>query len=416
MHAIVQALRLPGFGRLAVTYTLNEVADWLATIALSILVYDATRDPLATTALFLFAKFLPGFVVPALSARLEGVGISRLLARLYTLETLALVVLAATAESFWLPLVLALALFDGTLAAVARAGTRTATVAVLEPQDKLREGNAALNLGFSAMNAGAPLAAGVLVALLEPRAVLAIAAAVFALMALLIGTARGLPAGEPEKAVWQERLREGFAYVRADVTLRTLLFGQACVMLLLTMVTPIEIVYAKESLDAGDVGLGALLTSWGAGMVLGSVLFARERARSTSNLIVSATLLLALGYVGMAVAPELVSACAASALGGVGNGVQWISVVTALQEATEERFQARVAGVLEALMMIAPGLGFVLGGAVTALLSPRVAFGVSGGGVIVVMLVAGAVLARRGTFGARSRPAPDAAAPEPARS
>ena len=38
MHAIVQPLRIPGFGRLAATYTLNEVADWLATIALSILV------------------------------------------------------------------------------------------------------------------------------------------------------------------------------------------------------------------------------------------------------------------------------------------------------------------------------------------------------------------------------------------
>ena len=42
MQAIVHALRIPGFGRLAATYTLNELADWLATIALSILVYDAT--------------------------------------------------------------------------------------------------------------------------------------------------------------------------------------------------------------------------------------------------------------------------------------------------------------------------------------------------------------------------------------
>ncbi|HEX8207549.1 MAG TPA: MFS transporter [Solirubrobacteraceae bacterium] len=408
MHAIVQTLRIPAFGRLAATYTLNELADWLATIALSILVYDATRDPLATTALFVAAKFLPGLLVPALAARLDGMPTGRLLSRVYAFETVALVVLAATADAFFLPLILALALADGTFAALARATTRTATVAVLEPQERLREGNAALNVGFSAMNAGGPIAAGALVALLDPAAVLAIAAGVFGVMTVLTGTARGLPAGEPEPSLWRSRLREGLGYVRDNATVRTLLIGQALVLTLLTMVTPIEIVYAKESIDAGDVGLGALLTSWGAGMVIGSALFARERTRSTPLLIGASTVLLALGYVGMATAPELYSACATSALGGIGNGIQWVAVVTALQEATEERFQARVAGLLEAVMAIGPGIGFLTGGVVTAVLSPRVAFAASGGGVLLVVVVAGAVLARRRGLG-HPVPAPDPA-------
>ena len=395
MHAIVHSLRIPGFGRLAATYTFNELADWLATIALSVLVYDATRDPLATTALFVCAKFLPAFFVPALAARLDGLPVARVLGGVYVFEAAALAVLAASSGAFWLPAVLALALLDGAMAAVARATTRSATVAVLEPEGRLREGNAALNFGFSAMNAGAPIAAGALVALVGAGAVLAIAAVVFGLLAVLIATSRGLPAGEPEQSLWRARLREGLDYVRRDPTLRTLLFGQAFVLVLLTMATPIEIVYAKESLDAGDVGFGALLASWGAGMVVGSALFARERARSTPLLIASSTVLCGLGYVGMATAPEIVSACIASGLGGVGNGVQWVSVLTALQEATEDRFQARVAGLLEAVMAAGPGIGFLLGGIVTSLLSPRVAFGVSGAGVIAVVLVASVVLARR---------------------
>ena len=405
MHAVVHALRLPGFGRLAATYTFNELADWLATIALSVLVYDATRDPLATTALFVFAKFLPGFLVPPLAARLDGLPVGRVLGGAYGLETLALAGLAATSGTFWLPSVLALALFNGTLAAVANATTRTATVAILEPQGKLREGNAALNLGFSSMNAAAPIAAGALVALFSPATVIAIAAGVFACLALLVVTASGLPAGAPEPSVWQTRLREGFAYVRSHPTVRTLLLGQAFVLVLLTMVTPIEIVYAKESLDAGDLGLGALLTAWGVGMVVGSALFARERARSTPALIAGSTAACGLGYLGMAVAPELVSACAASALGGMGNGVQWVSVVTALQEATEDRFQGRVAGLLEAVMAAGPGIGFLLGGVITALLSPRAAFAVAGAGVLTILLVAGAVLVRR-----RALPGPPPAA------
>lgn len=406
MHAIVQALRIPGFGRLAATYTLNELADWLATIALSVLVYDATRDPLATTALFVAAKFLPGLLVPAFAARLDGLPVARLLSRLYVFETLALAGLALTAGTFWLPAVLVLALFDGTLAALARATTRSATVAVLEPREQLREGNAALNIGFSSMNAAAPVAAGALVALFTPAVVLGIAAAVFGVLAVLIHSAPGLPAGEAEPSVWRSRLREGIAYVRENRAVRTLLLGQAVVLILLTMVTPIEIVYAEESLGAGEVGLGALLTSWGAGMVIGSWLFARERSRTTPMLIVVSTVMLALGYVGMAVAPELYSACALSALGGIGNGVQWVAVVTALQEATDDRFQARVAGLLEAVMAIGPGIGFATGGVITALLSPRAAFAVAGGGVLLILAIGGLALRRR-TGGV--------ALPEPAR-
>ena len=407
MHAIVQALRIPAFRRLAATYTLNELADWLATIALSVLVYDATRDPLATTALFVCAKFVPGFLVPPLAARLDGLPVARVLGRVYALETVALVVLAVTADAFWLPLVLGLALVDGTMAAVARATTRSATVAVLEPAGRLREGNAALNIGFSVMNAAAPIAGGAAVALLDPALVLAIAAAVFGGMTVLVGTASGLPSGELEESPWRSRLREGFAYVRRDVTLRTLLLGQGFVIVLLTMVTPIEIVYAKESLDAGNFGFGALLTAWGAGMVVGSALFARERGRSTPLLIVASTVLTGLGYLGMASAPELVAACAAAAVGGIGNGVQWVAVITALQEATQDRFQARVAGLLEAVAAISPGVGFLLGGTVTALLSPRAAFAVAGGGVLLIVAIGALALHRR--------PRAATALPEPAR-
>ena len=395
MHEILRPLRIRGFARLATAYTLNELADWLATITLAILVYDATRDPLATTALFVAAKFLPALAVPAIAARLEGRAVGRVLCRAYLGETAIFAALALTADSFWLPLVILLALLDGTVAASARAVTRAATVALLEPTGRLREGNALLNVGFSAMNVAGPAVAGGMVALLGAGPVLTVGAALFAVQAVVIGTARGLRQGEPEAAPWGARLREGFRHVAGDPQLRVLLGGQGIVFLLLTMITPIEVVYAKETLDAGDVGLGVLLASWGVGMVIGSSIFARERHRSLLVLIVLSTLAMALGYVGMALAPGIVVACAASVLGGMGNGVQWVGVVTAMQEATEERFQTRVAGLFEAVTTGAPGLGFLLGGLIATLLSPRAAFAVSGGGVLVVLLVGVVVLRGR---------------------
>ncbi|MBA3821787.1 MAG: MFS transporter [Deltaproteobacteria bacterium] len=93
----------------------------------------------------------------------------------------------------------------------------------------------------------------------------------------------------------------------------------------------------------------------------------------------------------MAVSRELWMACAFSVLGGLGNGVQWVSVMTALQESTPADLQARITGLLESLTSATTGVGFLLGGVITAIASPPTAFAVSGIGV--VLLVAfGAVL------------------------
>ena len=412
VHEILHPLRIPGFGRLVSTYWLNEVADWLTTIALSILVWDATHNPFATTALFLAIKFLPGFLVPPLTARLDGTPVARTLGRTYLLLALAVGALAITATTFLLPVVLFLALASGTLAALARATTRTANVAVLEAEDKLREGNALLNLGYSAMNVLGPVAAGAFVALFGTEAVLGAAALIFFGEAIVAGTAKSLPRGGAANGMWTARLREALAYVRGDVRLRTLLGGQALVLLMLTMITPIEVIYAKETLDAGDVGFGLLLAAWGTGMVGGSWLFARERKRTLPLLIGAATLAMSVGYLGMAVAPGLAIACVASVVGGLGNGVQWVAVVTALQEATEDRFQARVAGLLEAVITIAPGAGFLLGGVLTSLLTPRAAFAVAGGSVLLLVVAGWLILRPRGTEPSAPRREP---APEPAR-
>jgi MFS family permease len=77
-------------------------------------------------------------------------------------------------------------------------------------------------------------------------------------------------------------------------------------------------------------------------------------------------------------------------VGGVGNGIQWVAVMTALQEATPADLQARITGLLESLASAMTGVGFLLGGIITALFSPATAFAIAGGGL--VLLVALGVL------------------------
>ena len=64
----------------------------------------------------------------------------------------------------------------------------------------------------------------------------------------------------------------------------------------------------------------------------------------------------------MSQAGTLLVACLMSVVGGAGNGIQWVAVMTALQEATPTEYQARISGLLESIGAALPGVGYLLGG------------------------------------------------------
>jgi MFS family permease len=148
------------------------------------------------------------------------------------------------------------------------------------------------------------------------------------------------------------------------------------------------VVYAKETLGAGDSGYGWLLAAWGAGMIAGGFLFAAAQRARVQTILAAGTLAIGAAYLGLSIAPTLAAACAISVVGGVGNGVQWISVVHAVQEITASAMQARVLGLLEAIGAALPVAGFFAGGALTEAASPRTAYVAAGVGVVGVLVLA----------------------------
>ena len=106
------------------------------------------------------------------------------------------------------------------------------------------------------------------------------------------------------------------------------------------------------------------------------------------------TALIGGAYLAMAAAGSLAVACAVACVGGIGNGVQWVTLMSAVQELTAERFQARVVGLLESIGRMMPGVGFILGGVIAAVLSPRASFVAAGAGVLTVLAVAMPLLRR----------------------
>ena len=380
-------LRRPLFRRLAASYAINELGDWMGIIALSVLVYDHTESALATAALFLGTRFLPALFAPVLVAHVEKPPPRYALPVIYCGEAAAFAGLALLADSFSLGLVIALAAIDGALALAGRALTRAVVATALEPSGELRAGNALLNVAFTGGAAIGPALAGLAVAGFGVQSALLLDAVSFYVVAWVLFTAGKMPQAEPEPGRMRDRVRAGVSYIRRKVVLRRILVAQGLAFVFFAAVLPVEVIYVKETLGSNDTGYGLMLASWGAGMVLGSLLFARLRQAPLGLLLLFSTLGVGAGYLGLAAAPTLAVACLASVVGGAGNGVQWVAAISAVQELTAESMQARVMSVLESIGAAMPGVGFALGGVIAALVSPRMTFLVAGSGVIAIVVV-----------------------------
>jgi MFS family permease len=389
-------LKKPQFRRLATSYAVNELGDWMGIVALSVLVFDRTGSAMATAGLFFGTRFLPALLAPLLVARIERPPPRYALPAIYCGEAAAFGALALLAgDDFFLAGVIVLAAIDGTLALAGRALTRAVVAALLEPEGQLRAGNAVLNVAFTGGAAIGPGIAGLIVAGFGVQSALLLDAVSFYAIAVILFTAGPLPQVEPDPGKVRERVRAGLAYIRERVTLRRLLIAQGAAFVFFAAVIPIEVIYAKETLDAGDSGYGFMLASWGAGMVLGSVVFAAVRRTSLPVLLFFSTVAVGLGYLGLAAAPTLAVACLASVLGGVGNGVQWVSAVSAVQELTTQGMQARVMSVLESIGAAMPGVGYLLGGLIVDVGDPRLAFWVAGFGVLAIVVLSAVVMGRK---------------------
>jgi MFS family permease len=254
------------------------------------------------------------------------------------------------------------------------------------------EGKAAFNLALALATVAGPVLGGAVLALFGPSTALAADGVSFVFAAVLIVCTPGLRVGSCETgSVGEEprrQVRASLRYVARHPVLRMLVFGEGIAFIFFYLVVPVTVVYATRSVHAGPGGYAAILASWGAGAVIGSTVHIRLARRVGHATILLSTAAVAVAYVGTALAPVLVVACCASVLGGVGNGTQWASVETAVHGVVDESFRLRVSALLESMAALAPGVGIVLGGALTTLFSPRAAYLAAGLGLFALIAVA----------------------------
>jgi MFS family permease len=396
--------------QLLLSYTVNELGTWLGYVALALSVYDHTHSAIATAGLFIARGLLPALLAPALVARIESSESRGWFARLYLAEAILTAALALLVWQFWLPAVLVLVAADGIAAVAATALMRTAAtrIAVSEAEQAgvnaegdgsspssptarraaelaQRQASAALNVAFMVTLAIGPALGGLLVRATGGPVALAVDAATFlACCGLLIGLRTHVEEVSAESI--RKRLDAAWKHTRAVPQLRTLIATEAVAVVFFAAVEPIEVIYAKRTLSAGDLGFGLLLAVWGAGAALGALMFARSVRRTLGLMLTLGTLLVGVAYLGFAAAPTLVVACCAAFVGGTGNGVQWTAFISAVQGLTPAALHGRLMSAIGSINALCPAIGFALGGTIVALASTRAAMVVAGGVATVATL------------------------------
>lgn len=413
-----RVLQLAPYRRLLSAYTINELAWTIGMVSLSFLIYHRTGSAFGAAAYFLCSQFAPALFSPLVVARIDQLPARLSLGVLYAVEAVLFVALAMMASNFSLVPVLVLTVLDGLIAVTARSLGRAATVSVTSSAGLLREGNALANMMYCTSFLAGPAVGGGVIAVGGVSLALYINAGAFAVVALALGTAPGLPGEAATRSPDGGRLRAAFDYTKRHPTLRALFGLQAVAIVFFTISMPVEVVYAQRSLHAGAAGYGGLMSSWGAGAVAGSTVFMRWRTLSARVLIAAGAGLLGIGFVVLAVAPVFAVALVGAALAGVGNGIEAVSARTAMQEIVEESWMALVMSFNESMSMFVPGLGIALGGTIAALADPRVAWATAAVGSLAVSVAVWIALrpaARRAPVAERERePVPRDTARHPA--
>jgi len=393
----------PRLRRVLVAYTVNRLGSWIGYVAIALVVFDHTHSALAVAALLAAAEALPAFVVPVLVAWVEASPRNYELSGLYFFEAATTIAIVVLIGHFWLPGILFLAALDGWAALAAssllRAGAarlgreelssriaaqRGERVSPDSDAEAEKQVNAALGFGLSVSFLAGPALGGIATAALGGGEALLLDAASFVACGLLLLDLRPHVEHARSEGV-RARLLAGWQHIAGVRALRVLFLAQAVALTFVQAGSPIEVVYTKATLRAGDTGYGVFVTVWGAGSMLGSVLFGRAKG-SLHLLLTVGILTLGAAFAWFWAAPSFAAACAGAFVGGVGNGITIPALMSVAQRSTPRHLQSVVIGATESLISVTLAGGLALGGGLVLLTSTRTTFLALGVGAAIVAI------------------------------
>jgi MFS family permease len=289
---------------------------------------------------------------------------------------------AATVPLIFLHSVLPIVLLVAVLGAAASltGATWSALVPRIVGSDRLAEAVSAQQSLNALVLVGAPAVGALLTGTFGSGVALTLDAATFVVLTAagaLVRTRR-----VPERAPTVDArsgVRSGFAVLRADPVLASLLAGVALVVLLVGMADVVLVYLVRDTLHAGGVWYGLAEASWMAGMVVGSLGAGGVRAEHGQvRATIAGAALACAGVAAFAVVPAAGILVPLSVLGGIGNGYAGACLSTLLMARTPDSARGRVSAAATAVFAGAQGASLLLGGVVAIVLPPRAIYAAAG--------------------------------------
>ena len=154
-----------------------------------------------------------------------------------------------------------------------------------------------------------------------------------------------------------------------------------------------ELVLAQQDLGSGRAGFALLVSSYGCGLIAGSLLGARDDGEAgLRRRYLGGMALMVAGLTGSALAPALGFAMFSFALTGAGDGLFILSDRVLLQRMVPERLHGRAFGVLDSVEAWGFAAAVVGGGALATAFGGRATFAIAGAGMLIVLIAASRAL------------------------
>ncbi len=379
--------RSPSFGLLFLATAGSSFGTYLAAIVLTVDVYDRTQSGVWVAAL-LIADFLPIVLIGLLLGPLVDRFSRRWLMILSDLVRFGVFAALPFVSSPTAIVVLA------GVAGIATGFFRPAVFAGLPnlvPDEELTNANSLLQTVETLAWMIGPVVAGLMLTVWSPAVPYGVNAVTFLVSAVLVARIAESSLRSEESLTrghWRD-VADGLKLVVTSPPLRTVLVVWNVVLLGSAAINVAEIFFAKDTLDAGDVGFGILVAASGVGLAIGSYLAAPALGKvGLRRHYAGSIALMGAGWGIAAFATSIWVAVPFIVAGAAGNGSAIICNQLLVQRGAPDRFRGRALATIMSSNYVALGLAMAGAGLLTDAFGARWVWAVAGVGYLAAALVA----------------------------
>lgn len=248
--------------------------------------------------------------------------------------------------------------------------------------------NSLLNASRLAGIAIGPALGGALLAATSPGVVFGVNAASFVLSAAIIVTVHARFSAERDSKDEFHGLRAGFRFLRHDRVLGTLLLAWVVFISGMGMSMVADAPLAAF-FDAGSFGFGLLITAWGGGSALGSLIAKNMREGAEGTWLVAAGVVIAATGIGVGVSPWFVLAVALLFVMGLADGMTIVAETNLRQRRAPDAVRSRVSAAFTGVMHLMLAFAYIAAAVVVPWIGPKSTYlvgGVTAGLAVLVLL------------------------------